>query len=306
MVQAEDLGRIRSKRKAIVAVFPYAAWLERGGDPKMVDVFSGVFRVPNVVQFMAQPIITLLDVCPDYPNLVVTLVSPYFDWGTSGFNGNTVTWWAAAALATPYTEEVGQSVVDTLLQIASVGKLKSYIPTDIWPWLKKPLFLPPVCRGRSEGTVDHVVRRVRELGDTEILESYFLLVWSEWNFLFRSGLAEMRTSVQIDFGGIGMGCHRKVLIKRLDHILGQLDQGFGPLTQRSVSLGHDHIQTAREQYGELKWILSKVDREALKILTRTPFRLINSFNLLTLVGVHRIPLDLHLCPPSPLPVVACP
>jgi len=283
MVQAEDLGRIRSKRKAIVAIFPYATWRERGGDRRMVDAFSGIFRVPDVAPFMARPITMLLgDVCPNYPNLVVTLVSPHISWGTPGFNGNTVAWWATAALEIPYTEEVGQSVVDTLLQIASVDGLQPYIPVDIWAWLKKCPYLPPICNGRSLGTRDRVVRRVREIEDVEILESYFLLVWSEWNVLDRDGFAEMRTSIREDFAGIGMGHHREVLLERLDHVLGQLRWAISErLNQQNPSLAENHIPVARGQYGKLKQVLVEVDREALEILTRTSFALINSFNSLT-------------------------
>jgi len=283
MVQAEDLCRIRSKRKAIVAVFPYAAWRERGGDRRMVDAFSGIFRVPDVVPFMARPITMLLrDVCPDYPNLVVTLVSPHISWGTPGFNGNTVAWWATAALEIPYTEEVGQSVVDTLLQIASVDGLQPYIPVDIWAWLKNRPYLPPICDGRSVGTRDRVVRRAREIGDVEILESYFLLVWSEWNVLDQDGFAEMRASIREDFAGIGMGHHREVLLERLDHVLGQLRWAISErLNQQNPSLAENHIPVARGQYGKLKQVLVEADREALEILTRTSFALINSFNSFT-------------------------
>ena len=139
---------------------------------------------------------------------------------------------------------------------------------------------------------------VRELGDVEILESYFLLVWSEWNVVHRDGVDEMRASIREDFSGIGMGRCREVLIERLDHVLGQLDRGLGYLKQQNSLLDEDHIPTAREQYGELREVLLEVDKGASEILTRTSFKLINLFDLLTPEGVHRIPLDVHLCAPS--------
>jgi len=145
----------------------------------MVDMYLGIVKVPEVGRVIIQPIVTLFNEAgPDPPNRAVTLMSPYISWEW-WTNKDTVAWWAAAALATPFMEEIGQSVVDTLFQIASNGSLTPYIPVNIWVWLKGQPPLPPICCGRSMGTMDHVVRRVRELGDVEILESYLLLVWSE-------------------------------------------------------------------------------------------------------------------------------
>ena len=247
----------------------------------MVDAFSGVFRIPNIGPFMGRPITMLLEgVCPDYPDWVVTLVSPHIEWWNSGFNSNTVAWWAAAALAVPYTEEVGQSVVDTLLQIASVDGLRPYIPVDVWALLKRRPSLPPVCRGRFAGTEGSIVHRVRELGDVDILESYLLLVWSEWHHVDLEGVTEMGTSIREDLSGLGMGHHREVLIKRLDHVLGQLGRGFQYLSQHNPILREHHILVAKQKYKDLQRILLDVDRGALDILTRTSFKLINSFNSL--------------------------
>ena len=89
----------------------------------------------------------------------------------------------------------------------------------------------------------------------------------------------MCISIREDFGGIGMWRHREVLTERLDHVLGRLDLGLEHLRQQKPSLGEDHIQRARGQYGGLKEELLEVDKEALAILTRMPF--IYSFDLLT-------------------------
>jgi len=272
----------------------------------MVDAYLGIVRVLGERGAITQPIVTLFnEASPDPPNRVVALTSPHIPWSFWP-NEHTVAWWAAVASAAPYTGEVGESVVDTLLQIASNASLAPYISFDIWAWLKKQPSLPPICRGRSVGTRDHVVRRVRDLGDVEILESYLLLVWSEWDTVSAEGIAEMCTSIREDLGGIGMGLHREVLIERLDHILGQLDRGPGHLKQHKTTFDEHDIVTAKQQYKELKNVLLEVDREALEILTRTPFRLIDLFNLLTLVEAHRIPLNVYLCSPSPISVVACP
>jgi len=270
----------------------------------MADAFLGIARAPKIRELLTKQINTLFEEAhSNSPNRVVTFMSPYVQWGR--FGGNTVTWWAAAAMAVPHTEEVCQSVVDALLQIASVNRLEPYVPVEIWAWLKKQPSLPPICRGRDKGTMGHVVRRVRKLGDVDILESYLLLVWSEWDYIYDNGLAEMCTSIREDLGGIGMERHREVLIKRLDHVLRQLDRGLGYFKEQDPLLDEDHIQKAREQYKELKRVLLEVDREASEILTRTPFRLTNLSNLLTPADVHRIPLDVHVCPPSPMTVM-CP
>ena len=282
MARAEGPYEIRSKFKAIVALFPYAAWRQRGGDHRMVEAFLGVFNVPDVVPFMGRSITMLLgDVCPGYPNWVVTLVSPHIDWWGWGLDGNTVAWWAAAALTTPYTEEVGRSVVDTLLQIASVDGLSPYIPVDIWAWLKKQPSLPPVCEGRILGTRNHVIRKVQKLGDVDILTSFLLLVWSEWNPHIWRSCADMCTSIREDLAGTEMGHHREVLIERLEHVLGQLDRGSEYLTQRGPSINDDDIRDMREEYRILKEVLLEVDGKALEVLTRTPSKLIDSFDSLT-------------------------
>ena len=270
----------------------------------MADAFLDAFRVPEVRTFMARPIATLLDeASPNFPIRLVTFLSPYAYWGVES-DPNSVTRWAAAALAAPYADEVGQSVVDTLLQVASHGRLQPYIPIEIWALLKKRPSFPPICKGRKLGTAGRVVRRVRELEDAEILESYFFLVWSEWNVIHSEGLAEMVASIRKDFGGIGMGCRREVLIKRLDHIFGQLDMGFEHLKQQNPTLMETHIPASIRQYRMLEVVLLEVDGEALEVLTRTPFRFTNSLSLLTPVDGHRIPLDVRLCTPSSMSVVA--
>ena len=284
----EALGNIvqdpfMSNRRAILTLLPYAVWRERGGDNRMVDAYLGVIRTQWGRDFVARPITTLFgNAGPDFPNRAMALLSPYVNWET--VNTDVITRWASAASAVPYTEEVGQSVVDTLLQIASNARLQPHIPVDIWTWLKKLPSLPPGCWGRKWGTKDHVVRRVRELRDVEILESYFLLVWSEWNIIHSDGLGEMCTSIGKDLCGIGMRHHREVLIKRLDHVLGELDRGWKCLKQHGLELDEQDIYKARKQYGKLKKLLLEADREALEILTRTPF--IYSFDLLTPADVH--------------------
>ena len=308
--ELENLSRVKvldeiwPKREAIGGLSRFALWRERAGDHRMADALLAIARAPNIGTFVVggSAFVALFEeASPNPPSRIVLLVSRDVHWGP-WTKMIVVTRWVAAALETPYTEEAGQCVVDTLLQIVSVGRLQPHIPVDIWAWLKKRPSLPPVCHGRSVGTRGHVVRGVRELGDVEILESYFLLVWSEWEAIYWDGLIEMVTSIREDFCGIGMERHREVLIERLDHILGQLDRGLGHLRQQNPSLGEGHISTARKQYEKLNEVLQGVDGEALEILTRMPSRLVDLFNLLMLVDVYRISLDVHLCIPSPMSV----
>ena len=246
----------------------------------MADAFLGVVRVLSVWGVMGDLIATPLNEAgPDFPNRLIMLMSPYAGWG-SRFDGNTAARWAQVALAVTYaeevTEEVRQSVIDALLHIVSNNCLISYngcsftfnfsraspILPELWAWLKEQPPLPPICSGRMMGTQAHAVRRVRELGDVEILKSYLFLVWSEWNGIDQGGFTEMCAAIGKELGRNGMGCHREVLITRLDHILGQLDSGLEHLRKQNPTLDEDHIPTARKQYGKLRDVLVGVNEEA--------------------------------------------
>jgi hypothetical protein len=176
----------------------------------MIDAIIRVALKPTSGGFMWRrigPYITnLLDESsPPSLNLAITLASPCAGWILGSYTQNAVARWAAAVLSTPYSDAVGQSVVDALLQIASNVPLRPYIPIEIWTWLKKPPCLSAACIGRFWGTTSDVVRHIRGLGDIDLLKSYFLLVWSEWDHL--RSLTEVLESVEEEFGGMGMWCH---------------------------------------------------------------------------------------------------
>jgi hypothetical protein len=194
----------------------------------------------------------------------------------------TVARWAAAVFAVPYTEELGQSVVDATLHMARYGILRSQIPADIWVLLRKRPSLPAVCLGRRYGTSRDVVRHIRGLGDLEILKSYLLLVWAEWDYLSPSGADEMKISIWEDFGGIGVWGHREDLVKQLYHVLERLDRGLEWLQAYNKDCDEEEFQQSKEQYGELRDVLLEVDREAMAVLTREPPELTFSNNVLTL------------------------
>ena len=98
-------------------------------------------------------------------------------------------------------------MVDALLQFAFDHEVLPYIPVDMWLWLKTQPSLPPVCQGRYYGTHLPIVRAVHGLKDIEILKSYLLMVWSEWDTLLNEGFDEMCTSICEDFREIGRGHH---------------------------------------------------------------------------------------------------
>ena len=201
--------------------------------------------------------------------------------------------WAKAVSTVSYTEEVCRSLVDALLHIASVDSLRPHIPDGIWAWLKNQPSLPPECPGRSRGTSVDVVRRVRTLGDIEILKSYFLLVWSEWDRIDSQepgGLTEMGASIREDFSGVEMRHDRRDVMKRLDDVLEQLDRGLDNLKQHKPSLETHHISQAKAQYSELKRVLVEVDGEATKGPACKPLRLI-FFDPLTPTDTCRTSLD---------------
>ena len=297
MLTAADQELIRSKHKAIITLFPHAVHLGQIGEQRMVDMSLRVAMTLHSEEFIwhrAKPFIMRLSNTQSPPSLdrLIILASPHISWHEEPHDGNMVARWAEAASALPYAEDVGQIVVNALLHIASVDTLRPHIPIGVWAWLKEKPSLPPKCSGRSRGSNGDVVRQVRALGDVEILKSYLLLVWSEWDHIDdgqSGGLAEMEASIREDFGGIAMGPHRQELIERLDHVLGQLDAGLDHLQQDKPSLDVHHTSRARTQYSELRRVLMEMGVEAMDVPAREPPKLM-FFGLLTLIYARRIPL----------------
>jgi hypothetical protein len=208
--------------------------------------------------------------------------------------------WAAAVSMVTYTDDVGRSVVDMLLQIASDADLRRYLPREPWVWLNKRPSLPPKCRGRELETDQAVVRAVRALGDIETLKSYPLLVWSEWDTI--QSLGPMCVLVQEEFSGIRMWGHRADLIRRLDHVLGELGRGFDYIREFNLDLDEGRFHWMEDQYGSLRSILLELDEEGMRSLSRRSPGFSALFPLLTPMG--RIPLDVRLRASSSVSVVA--
>ena len=259
MADAEEHHLIQSKHKAINALLPYAVLQEFGGKTGILDAFLHVARASKMPKFEWHHAREYASTMFSKASLhTIILVSPHIYWGLLTERRDLVQQWAAAISAVPYTEEVAQSVVGTLLQIAYYSQLLPHIPTDIWSWLNKRPSLPPTCEGRYYGTRLPVAKAVLELKDIEILKSYFLLVWSEWDHIKDSVFDESCASIHEHFNEPWGGWHREELIQHLDHILTQLDQGLEHLQQHNPNLEEYHFQRMKDQYRKLKDTLLEV------------------------------------------------
>jgi len=270
LVRAADLDRISSKFKAITALFPYAVWQERNGQHEMLDLFLRTVRTSKKQKhrFMWKHIIPLIPTLLNEENDVslkraAILVSPHSRWWKASTDGHLIQLFAAAVSAIPYTDEVGTSVVDTLLKIASDDSARSFIPVGMWSWLNRRPSLPPVCWGRRLASHRDVLQIVRAIRDVETVKSFLLLVWSEWDELHFEGLEEMCTSIREDLSGIEMRFHWEDLLQHLDRVLEQLDLGLEYLRQHDPDIDESDIQRRKGQYGTLREAL-------LEMLTREP------------------------------------
>ena len=274
MAESGDPYQIQSKCKALTTFFPYAVWMERGGECRMMDAFLSATKVsgPGTSLWGAiTPFIsTLFEAASDQ---TVVLTSPHVPWDREPDATRAVTRWASAASTVQHTDEVERSVVAALLSIASIDRLRPHILDGHWSWFNKRPTLPPVCHGRSVGTRRHVVRCVRTLKDVEILKSYFLLVWSEWDHItHQEDFSAMRMAIKQEFKGVEMEGHRKDLITRLDHILQQLNRGLGYLRQHKLSIEQLDVQRAEAQYRRFRQDLLQMDgvSEAVQICDEMP------------------------------------
>ncbi|KAF9778961.1 hypothetical protein BJ322DRAFT_464834 [Thelephora terrestris] len=253
MAKSEDTFTVRCKHKAVTAFFPYAVWMERDGEHKMMEAFFAAAKLFDSTTLW-HPIVPFLPALfrAASPQAVVA-ASSNVPWHRGLNDASVVDMWAVAISADTCTEEVERRVVDALLQIASVDSLRPYITTDSWSWLNRRPTLPPICLGRSMGTKKQIVRRVKELGDVETLKSYLMLVWSEWNPISSpQSLAEMRYAISWDLRGVEKRVHREELVNHLDHVLKQLDLGLVYFRHYNPWIDEEGVQRAKGQYAKLK------------------------------------------------------
>ena len=305
MAEDEALDELRSKCKAFMALLPYAVWQERDGDPQMLNMFPLAARASKTLEFgwhyvdqFAGPLFFKARPC------AVVLSSPHMSLDLFINNPPLVRRWAAAASEAPYAEGIAQSVVNELLWIASSSALSRFIATDVWSWLKRRPTLPPTCWGRHFGTSSQVVKVVRGLKDVEVLKSYLLLAWSEWNTPRDDGFNEMRVSIHEDFCGIGMGRHRADLIKHLDHVLGELGGGFEYLELDKPDLSEGQVQDMKRQYQRLREALLEINIKANARMSSYPTVILS--RMLIQVGAHRISRSVYVRASSPVSVTSRP
>lgn len=229
----------------------------------MIDLILGAARVTDSDtlhpgKFMWHHVILYISrlfeqQSPTSLNRVIALISPHVSWEGGPRGVVAVARWAAAAEAIPYTEEVGSSVVDALLQIARINFRQSRIPIYMWEWLKRKPSLPPMCGGLSAPYPEQIVPYVRGLGDIDIIRSYFLLRWTGQAPLNTDETYQMERSIREDFVGIGMKQYRKDLME-------QLDRAIRPWDSRLTSNPNDvNTKTALKQYIQLKTALLEVE-----------------------------------------------
>ena len=259
MVEAADPNPILSKRKAVCTLLPYAILLEQDGQQGMIDAIFCAARASGSSKFMWRHIALYISRLfetwsPTSLNRVIVLVSPYVHWPGALNNTLAVARWVAAVSVIPYTEEIGQSVVDGLFHIACVDLLRPHIPIEIWGWLKRQPSLPPVYRKAPKGGELTTLLYVRGLGDIQLLKSYFILIWTDrWT---PYGVAtETEGFLREDFGGIEMESHRRDLIDRLDHVLERLDQRLEGCEE---SLKYD-LEAAKGRYTRFKIVLRELN-----------------------------------------------
>ena len=205
------------------------------------------------------------------------LASPYVPWvGREGL----VRAWVETVSAIPKEEEVAPSVVEVLLEMAFCDLLPPGNHGDVWSWLTLRPSLPPICRGRYLGGYPKVMRQVRGLKDIEILKSYLLVVWSEWDALWNS--PAMCKCIREEFSGVEANSHRAELVQRLDEVIGELDKGLEYFQRDSPDFREWELRRRKERYEELRKILKEI-LEAPEIPTCMSPRSINLFNLLTVV-----------------------
>lgn len=212
--------------------------------------------------------------------------------------------WIAAASTLPYTVDIGERVIDALLQMAFQDYLRPHIPAVAWEWLKKRPVLHPQSPGLKLGTTKDVVRAVRELGDIALVTSYLLVTWSEWSDLDTAGCEEVHVLVRTKFSGIHATGYRADLLQRLDYVLTWFDRGWQYVwPNRPIPTEPEFLQK-KQWYERFKRELLEVEEAAMKTLAGTSYRVILHFRpLMCVLWTCRIPLYFPMFDSIPLSVV---
>lgn len=288
MIHSADPLPIYSKRKAITTLFTCVITVKGGERREVVDALLRSFGASGREGFVwhcVEPFVNRLlsEEGSASSKRAILLASSHFPWDRFANAEHLIRLWATAASTVPYTDDIGQGVVDALLLIAVRDTRRLHIPDGMWSWLNKRPSLPPVSWGRYWGSHASLASVIKKIGNIEILKSYLLLVWSEWDYLGYGGLDEMELSIREKFGGLAMVHHRHDLLRHLDQVLGRLDLGLEHLQKSKPSLGEHSIQQMKGQYGSLKDVLLEMNRGTMRALNREK----RQVSYYTLTGVSR-------------------
>lgn len=265
---AQDPDAILSKYKTITTLFPYAARRGQEGDPQLLDAFlCAVRNFPCTSQWtrrFIRPVIPrlLAEGSPSTLKRAAILALPHLElvWLDSIDICSFIDLWISAAEGLEETEAVCQAVVDVLLQMAFFHSVRAHITPKAWAWLNKRPSLPPRCRGRLLCSIgSNVLPAIRSRKDIQLLTSYLVTMWSEWDCAGEWAFEGMCEVLKEDFcrddHNEGVRGYRIDLIARLNLVLGELGNGLGYLRARHLDMQPDEFEVIRGRYRELKRIL---------------------------------------------------
>jgi len=75
---------------------------------------------------------------------------------------------------------------------------------------------------QSLRNIDSAIATIRRLGGIELLTSYFIVFWSEWNLIGWYACDQVCTIIKDNFSGDEMAVHRDELLRRLNFVRGRL------------------------------------------------------------------------------------
>ena len=274
-----------TKCKAVTTLLPYAIWQDRDGQPKVLNTLLHAVGASRVSGFSWHHVddFTHALLREATPRAII-LVSPHIPWRWLVVKEGFIQLWVAAASTVQYTEEVPQRMLDTLSRIASEGELSRHITVGVLSLLTKWPSLPPVLLGGGSSYL-YVIKAVRGLGDVEVLKSYLLLAWSEWDMRWGEGFKEICASIREDFSRVGMGHHRADLFQRLDQILGPPGRELEYLQQHNPALAKYEVREMKRWYGKLRDTLLKTN---IKAIFRTSDPIVMFLCILTQEDIQRI------------------
>jgi len=188
------------------------------------------------------------------------LALPYLElaWLDSDEMSGFTELWISAADALKDMEGVCQAVVDVLLQMAFFHTVRTHITPKAWSWLNKRPALPPRCRGRLLCSIgSNVLPAIRARNDIELLASYLITMWSEWDCAGDWAFEGMCQALLEEFRGDDdeVREHRMDLLARLNSVLGELGRGLAYLRVWNPDMQPDELEIIRKRYRELKRIL---------------------------------------------------